>query len=498
MKNHFRVLNLFVLTLFLVFMNCRVYLARAQELIISNVTIVDVVNGELQHAMGVVIDNNLISQVVKSDDIEVESGVEIVDGTDKFLIPGLWDMHVHVLYPGFTESAFKMLLANGVTGVRDMNGPMPLDEIAELKKQIADGEVPGPRLIAPGPLVDGGWRSQRARGDHISVVKTQEAARQAVRSLQQRGADFIKVYHHLSSALFEAIVDEAKRQNIPVVGHLPMVVSARAASTAGMASMEHLNMLLQACSPHAAELRAETRRFLEKGVQNQNPPPAEFVKAFFASQKKIIHSFDDSLATSLCAHFARNGTWQCPTLVSNRASALADLDSEFRSDERLKYVPESIKQNWLQPNRRMGGLTPDERRQNYALKQELVGKMDKAGVDLLAGTDLGTPYIYAGFSLHDELREMVAAGLSPLAALQSATIKPARFMGRLDSLGTIEAGKLADVVLLEANPLENISNTKLIYAVVANGRFLVRATLDGFLRNQAERVAKENAQQDGS
>ena len=180
----------------------------------------------------------------------------------------------------------------------------------------------------------------------------------------------------------------------------------------------------------------------------------------------------------------RNGTWQCPTLVLRRAFALREDDS-FRNDARLKYMPQSEVKGWnAQTDTRNANLTAEEignRKIRLEKETELVGEMHRAGVKLLAGTDLGNPYVYPGFSLHDELAILVQAGLTPLEALQTATINPARFLGQEKELGTIESGKLADLVLLEANPLENINHTQRINAVVAGGRYLPKEALQKLL-----------------
>ena len=244
--------------------------------------------------------------------------------------------------------------------------------------------------------------------------------------------------------------------------------------------MEHLYGILESCSTNEAEVRKE----VEQAAKNPDTWSAwgtvvRTTDRLYGRQARE-KTYSAEKCAALFARFVRNGTWQCPTLVLRRAFALREDDS-FRNDARLKYIPQSEVKGWDAPtDTRNANLTAEEvanRKIRLEKETELVGEMRRAGVKILAGTDLGNPYVYPGFSLHDELALLVRAGLTPLEALQTATVNPARFFGQEKEFGTIEKGKLADLVLLEANPLEDIGNTRRVNAVVVNGRYLPQEAL---------------------
>jgi imidazolonepropionase-like amidohydrolase len=306
--------------------------------------------------------------------------------------------------------------------------------------------------------------------------------------IKEQGFDFVKVYSLLPREAYFAIADEAKKQGLPFAGHVPYSVSAGEASDAGQKSIEHLTGILAACSSREAELR--------KGFEDaySNPPPGQRLPSPARTRpltRMMLETFNSEKASTLFARLKRNHTWQCPTFTVLRSGAFIN-DPDFRNDPRLKYIPPQMKAFW--------DPTTDFRfkertAEDFALSRlvfkkhiELVGMMHRAGVEFLAGTDVSNPYCFPGFSLHDELALLVQAGLSPMDALQAATLKPARFRGEENELGTVEKGKIADLVLLEANPLEDIRNTTKIDSVVLNGRLLDRKALDRFL-TEVEAVA---------
>jgi imidazolonepropionase-like amidohydrolase len=288
---------------------------------------------------------------------------------------------------------------------------------------------------------------------------------------------------------FLAIVDEAKNQGLAVAGHVPEFVSVVEASDAGLACMEHLYGVLPACSRLEAELRKElTETMLKQDV------PASAVYAIRSAQtRQLLETYSDERAKELFARLAMNVTWQCPTLTVLRALGYLD-DPEFTNDSRLKYVPPRRREGWKPENDfRLKAWTPEDyaqQRMRFNKELELLGDMHRSGVPILAGTDAGNPYCFQGFSLHDELQLLVKAGLTPLQALQTATLNPARFLEREKDLGTIEVGKLADLVLLIADPLKDIKNTNKIASVILGGKLLTRMELDKMLADVEAEAGK--------
>jgi len=405
---------------------------KLHSLVFEHVTVIDMTGAPAQPDMTVVIKGDHISALGKTGKVRVQKGATIIDGSGKFLIPGLWDMHVHLEISG-KEASFPAYLSNGVTGLRDMGGN--IDLINQWRQQIAKGSLLGPRIVASGSMLDGSPPDWPLR----IIVKNEAEARQAVRSLKSRGVDFIKVHNLLSREAYFAIADEAKKQGLPFAGHVPYEVTATEASNAGQKSIEHLTGL-----------------------------PS---------------TYDDEKARTFFALLVKNHTWQCPTLVTLRAIAFLN-DSDFTNDPRSKAVKESwdFQIDKFFKSRSAEAIAAAKTSAQENIKE--VGALRRAGVELMAGTDVGFPYVFPGSSLHDELALLVEAGLTPMEALQAATRNPAKYLGLLDSLGTVQKGKVATLLLLEANPLENIDNSRKIAAVVLNGRLLTAELLQRMLESR--------------
>jgi hypothetical protein len=430
-------------------------------LVFTHATIIDVTGAPPRRDTTVVITGDRISAI--GDNISLPPEAHVVDVTGKFLIPGLWDMHVH----WYARDTFTLFIANGVTSVRQMFGN---SDLVRWREQIAKGSLLGPRMLVASPIIDGPepiWPNSIA-------VRNEDEGRKAVRRVKQWGADFVKVYALLPRDAYFGIADEAKQQGITFVGHVPNAVSPAEASDAGQKSIEHLTGILIACSDKETELRT-------KLVKADSPEARSRVQA------TALETYDEKKAADLLARFVKNQTWQCPTLTVLRSNAYLG-DEHFRQDGRLRYIPRLLQQRWnFRIVNRSGGDNAVAKK--VLQKQlEIVGAMQKAGVPILAGTDTGNPFCFPGFSLHDELALLVIAGLTPVEALRAATLNPAKFFGLDQSLGTIEQGKIADLVLLDANPLVDIRNTQRVDAVVSNGRLFDRKALDKMLA-EAEGVA---------
>jgi hypothetical protein len=268
-----------------------------------------------------------------------------------------------------------------------------------------------------------------------------------------------------------AISKEAKKKNIPFAGHIPNRVSIYKAIDAGMASSEHLYGFLYACSSETNNRISPVRK----------------------SNEVILGTFSEERFDSLCYILAKSNMWLCPTLTVNRSMGYLN-DATFTNDTRMAYLPRYIIDIW---NQKMKGFTDIEidnfvksAKASYLFELGLIGKMNKKGVKLLAGTDFPNPFCFPGFSLHDELSLMVKGGMSTLDALRTATLNAAIFMNKENDFGTVEVGKLASLVLLDKNPLENIENTNSIEAVILRGRVIDRTTLDKMLSQAQSNTPK--------
>jgi hypothetical protein len=450
-----RVVLLLILTFLLLLAQAKPNRTQA-PIVFTHATVIDVTGSPPKRDTTVVITGDRISAIGDSASISLPGDAQVVDANGKFLIPGLWDMHVH----WYARDTLTLFIANGVTGVRQMFGN---SDLFRWRDQIAKGSLPGPRMVVASPIIDG---PEPIWPNSISV-SNEEEGRKAVRRVKQSGADFVKVYALLPRDAYFGIADEAKQQGMTFVGHVPNSVSPAEASDAGQKSIEHLTGILIACSDKETDLR-------DKLVKANSPEARSKVQA------AALETYDKQKATDLIARFAKNHTWQCPTLTVLRSNAYLG-DERFRSDGRLRYIPRQLKQRWgFRIANRSGGDNAGAKK--VLEKQfEIVGAMQKAGVPILAGTDTGNPFCFPGFSLHDELALLVIAGLTPVEALRSATLNPAKFFGLDQTLGTIEQGKIADLVLLDANPLADIRNTQRINAVVSNGRLFDRKALDKML-----------------
>jgi imidazolonepropionase-like amidohydrolase len=449
--------------------------AQEPSLVIIHVTIIDGTGADSALDQTVVIRGNRITAVGMAGEVSISKGASVVDATGKFLIPGLWDMHVHALQGGRPKLFFPLFIANGVTGVRDMGGPLgDFEEVSRLRKEIDAGQLQGPRIVAAGPLVDG---PNPMFPEFSIAVSNQTGARQAVRDLKGAKADFIKVYTLLPRAAYFAIADEAKLRNIPFAGHVPESVSAFEASDAGQRSIEHLSGVRLACSTSETELRQE---LIEARTKSN---PSLLYRALRHVYVKSKETYLEEKAEALFARFVTNNTWQVPTLVVARFVAQINANPK-------QYVQALRSSQRPKNNRSLNEVTSDELESVSTTAEnafDLVNAMNRAGVKFMAGTDVPNPFVVPGRSLHDELELLVQAGFTPLEALQSATRNPAEYLGRLDTIGTVEKEKIADLVLLDANPLEDISNSRKIWAVIVNGKILPRAQLDEMLSRDAVR-----------
>jgi imidazolonepropionase-like amidohydrolase len=415
-------------------------LQRNRALLITNVTVIDGSDAPPRENVAILIQSNRITRVAALEDITVPDDVVLYDAGGRFAIPGLWDMHTHVLWQPFADDGFlRLFIANGVTGIRDMGGT--LEVVRAVRPGGALHSPTNPRIVAAGPWLNPTELDPRAG----IAVETPEAAHEAVARLAESGVDFIKVYLQLTREVFLAVLAAAEEHGLPVAGHVPLDIGSLEASDLGIRSIEHM--------------RAEIGGFCEE------VGPTECEELFSA--------------------FRRNGTWQTPTLHVRWNRAHLDRPALW-DDPDLAYAPSYLRAEWEGTRLgRIGTESFDEVRQGYASERELAGALHRARVPILAGSDAGELYSLAGFSIHDELALLVESGVSPLEVLRAATLGPAEYLAATDSLGTIAEGKLADLVLLDEDPLQDIRNTRTIHAVVREGRLYDRAELDRLLEGIA-------------
>jgi hypothetical protein len=404
----------------------------------------------------------------------------VVDGTGKFLIAGLWDMHVHSLSKNQPDRFFPLFVANGVTGIRDMGGDLSLREIAQLKRETRTGARIGPEIYAAGPILEG----ERPFWPFSLSVKDKAEAHRAVSQLVGEKADFLKVYNTLSHDAYLAIASESKEARIPFVGHIPDSVTPYEASSLGQKSIEHL----WGVAPYLSSNPDQLKKMSAEANDADDPKIARDL--FYQVNQEILSSYDAKKADVLFEKFVRNGTWQTPTLVVLRSYASIH-DSRLRDDARNAYMPNDLRKFWDS----MGGA-PDSRNDEIQLRLfaqdiQIVGAMHSFCVPLLAGTDTPNPYTYPGFSLHEELQLLVSAGLSPMEALRTSTLRAAEFLGVQHDFGSVEEGKVANLVLLDGNPADDIRNTQKIRAVILRGKFLDRENLDKLLAREKASVARQ-------
>lgn len=441
-------------------------------LVIEHVTVIDATGAPPRRDMSVTVASGYIVSVSRSGTVPPPAGARRLDGRGQFLIPGLWDMHAHPFAVDFPRIFSPLAIANGVTGVRDMG--FFVDTALHWRGEVRAGRVLGPRLVisarVDGPVNKTPWVTR--------VAAAAEAVR-VVDSLSARGVDFIKVYSWIGREAYLALAAEAVRRRVVFAGHAPYSVGVAGASNAGQRSIEHEDDIMRGCSSREDFLRDEQMR------RSASPAPDSELVLVRREAMAMRATYDAVRCGALMDLLARNHTWVTPTLVVYQPYAHA-FDSASTQPALLRYVPAPLRHDWRRRTEHVEAADTSIVAAYFSLAR--TREMHERGVKLLAGTDTPLPFVYPGFSLHDELALLVGAGLSPMEALQSATREPAAYLGEASSSGTIEAGKVADLVLLDADPLVDIRNTRRVRAVVVRGRLVDAAAREALLRD-AERAA---------
>jgi imidazolonepropionase-like amidohydrolase len=450
---------------------CEAPAPPSADLALTHVTVVDVRDGTLRPDQTVLVAGSRIVWIGPSSDTAVPSEAHVVDATGRFAVPGLWDTHVHSAAGAGWH--FPLLVAYGITTVRNMHATVDdaLGLTRSLSTEVATHARIGPRMLTNGPIIDG------APGSWPGAVNVSDTAqaRAAVDSLHAAGADFIKVYDNLTREAYAAILDEARRLGIPVDGHMPFQVPPEAGAAAGQRTVEHLSGMTVGCSSVADSLRAEHLAL----IQGPPLPYPRGMFAFFALVGEADATRDPERCRAVAEAYGRAGAAAVPTLIMG----VAGPDGLLGDTARMRGVPSWVRESWR--GLAAQGFQPIFNGEGLEHARANTRALHDAGVPILAGTDVGNPFLVPGRSLHEELAALVDAGLPTLAALQTATLRPAETFGLADSLGVLAAGYLADLVLVAGNPLDDIRNTLTVVGVVADGRWFDAAALDELVSTAA-------------
>jgi len=431
-----------------IFLTCIVCItALAESTAIVNVNVIPMTSEQVVPSQTVVVVDGLITEIGGAGDTSVPDDAVIVDGTDRYLMPGIVEMHGHV--PGRTsgnlERVLTLYVANGVTTVRGMLGqPSHL----QLRQDLLDQKILGPRLVTSGPSFNG--RSVSSVEHGVDMVAAQLAA----------GYDFLKIHPGLSLDEFNAVAAEANRLGIPFAGHVPEDVGVERALDAGIATIDHLDGYMQSLLP-------------------ANDDPSGGLSGFFGVF--IADQADLTKINSIAEATAAAGVWNVPTesLFEHVTLSSPGPDEMARRPE-MRYMPVETVEQWKGAKRQVindGNYSADTAAHAVEIRRKLILALSKAGAGLLLGSDSPQIFNVPGYALHHELEYLVQAGLTPFEALQTGTVNPARFFAAEQKFGSVQTGLQADLILLDANPLDDISNSRRIHGVMVRGQWLSRKLL---------------------
>ncbi|MCH8301447.1 MAG: amidohydrolase family protein [Proteobacteria bacterium] len=425
--------------------------AVAESTVIINVNVIPMTSETVLSARTVIVTDGEIVTIGDVDDTPVPDDAVVVDGTDRFLMPGLFEMHGHV--PGLKsrdlDRVLHLFVANGITTVRGMLGQQ---SHLELRSALQKGDRLGPRLYTSGPSLNG--RSVTSPERAISMAEQQHAA----------GYDFLKIHPGLTREEFDAMAATANRVGIRFAGHVPEDVGIRRALAAGIATVDHLDGYMES-------------------LLRPNDDPSGGLSGFFGVF--IADQADETKIAEIAAATAEAGVWNVPTESLFRHATSSESDPDDMVDwPEMKYMPADTVARWHRAKRDIlddVNYKPDTAARAVALRQQLILALHHSGAGLLLGSDSPQIFNVPGFAIHRELEYLVDAGLTPYEALQTGTTNPAEFFGRPGVLGVVKTGAVADLILLDANPLDDITNTRRIHGVMVRGRWLPRSELDGLL-----------------
>ena len=437
----------------------------AASLAITNVTVIDAVS-PVRYNQTVYVRDDAIVGIGPSTNGDLRAD-DVIDGTGRFLIPGLWDMHVHITYePGLTRAMPDLFLSYGITSVRDTGGLLPA-MLPEIARWRAPG-VRAPRIFFSGPLLDGS--SVVYNGESVPEIgianASTDSARQNIATLKAAGVDFVKTYEMVKPDVFEALVAAAREAELPIASHVPLMLPARYAGPM-VDSMEHLRNIELDCAANTGALLQER----SEKIQNPGDTPGIRLRGGIHAEQRprAIAAYDQEQCNAVIASL--ENTIQVPTLRLNTSALYQPYD---RPDwaEHVQRLPKASRQQWLDTGKAWSERRATLPRESGEFSLKIVGQLNEAGVPIGAGTDTPIGSALPGYSLHTELERLVEAGLSPREALAAATLQPARFVRKRSTMGEVKPGFVADLVLLNANPLDNITNTRAVHQVISKGQLV--------------------------
>ena len=459
-----------------------------EGLLLDHVNVVNVHDGTVASDRAVVVADGRVVRVVAAGSIGVSGTARAVDGKGAFVVPGYNDMHAHNLNTASPETSLPEMLANGVTGFRQM---APVDPASNL---VLTSSATPALLVKPGRLLAGPDLAQPAAAK--AEVDRQKAA----------GVDFIKVVD-LPTDAFLAAAAEARDAGLPFAGHLPPTVDPRVAIRGGMTAIEHMGptiSLLLACSRDEVPIRAMLNGLPPRPVVDFGGDPAKLQRLLanptmltppqgFLMIRRVLATYDDAKCRTFASEVAASPTWIVPTLTRLEAMNLGN-SAELRDNPDLRYVPGAVRQLWREVGVDFDAKLTAEQRQTladlFAAQLRLTGLFSQSGVKMMAGTDFGGQWIVSGRSLHREFDLLARAGVPPLRILQMATIDPAKFLDREASMGSVEAGHNADLVLLAADPTASAANLHRVIGVVRAGSYLSQRELEAISASVAAKLQR--------
>tara|TARA_R110002096_G_scaffold39845_6_gene108702 strand:+ start:12264 stop:13682 length:1419 start_codon:yes stop_codon:yes gene_type:complete len=461
------------LLLFLIFGGCKLVKLTPDAILIKDVSIIDIESGTTIPQQSILIENGRITNIFPSGAIAYAAHTEI-EATGMYVIPGLWDMHVHLRGGSALADENKNLLplyiTNGVTTVREAGGDIT-PQILQWKQEISENTLVGPTIFTSGPKLDG----KNSTWPGSLELQSKEDVTHALDSLVALGVEFIKIYDStLSEEIYLEILRQAEARGLKTTGHLPMSVILDDALDAGLDGIEHLYYVLKGASGKEQEITDLVRNGK---------------LSFWGAVRELLDSYDEEKATKLFQKMALKKVAVTPTIyIDEVLSFLHEVDHS--NDIELNYIGEEIQKTYARRLNTALKRTEASKRFEAELHHKfksIIKPMFDAKVMLLTGSDNGAfnSYIYAGSSLHKELEKFVESGLTPIEVLQSSIINGATFFGVQDSIGTIEIDKKGDLLILNANPLEDIKNTTTIEAVIHNGKSYSKKDLQQFFKKIA-------------